>query len=63
MMDGLDALLILMLCGLGLVVAVSCAIFEHILEKRAQRASGETLLISSLGEQLKNELQAFGGDE
>ena len=37
-MDGLDALLILMLCGLGLVVAVSCAIFEHILEKRAQRA-------------------------
>ena len=38
MMNGLDALLILMLCGLGLVVAGGCALFEYVLEKREQRA-------------------------
>lgn len=37
-MNGLDALLILMLCGLGLVVAVAGMIFEYVLEKREQKA-------------------------
>lgn len=37
-MDGLDLLLMLMLCGFGLLVTVAGMVFEYIIDKREQKA-------------------------
>ena len=37
-MDGLDLLLMLMLCGFGLLVTVAGMAFEYIIDKREQKA-------------------------